>query len=170
MHLGVKAGDAANRPIMHRTTSQQGMTQSKMSTVPKERNFGPKRRSQIIWRDQSKPITLLRKHSNKCCIYQWWSRQHGLHIFYSFLPRHHDLGKAKVHGRRKMRGWQTLDFFLTSPHNCTEFLYIPSASSASTSSHLTLEPEMILPPELKHFPQDWYLEGIGRKKAMEAGQ
>lgn len=40
--LGVESGAAASPPFMHRTTAQQGRTPHKMSTVPKERNFGPK--------------------------------------------------------------------------------------------------------------------------------
>lgn len=65
MHPGVDAGDSAKPPIMHRTALLQGMTQPKMSTVPRERDFDPKRRSQMTWRTKSKAITLLRKHSNK---------------------------------------------------------------------------------------------------------
>lgn len=151
---GVEAGDAANLPVMHCTTPSHRITQPKMSTVPNERNFDPKRRSQITWRDQSQCISLLRKHANKWYIHQWWSRQHDLLIFYSFLPRHHHVGKAEVQCEGENEKLANLRFFfLTSSHDCTEILYRPSAFSASTSCHLMLETEMILPSECKHFPK-----------------
>lgn len=108
---GVEAGDAANLPVMHCTTPSHRITQPKMSTVPNERNFDPKRRSQITWRDQSQCISLLRKHANKWCIHQWWSRQHDLLIFYSFLPRHHHVGKAEVQCEGENEKLENLRFF-----------------------------------------------------------